>query len=497
MKLTLVHGLWDSVIADILFITIFDGSLSIKENKPILCLNPLMQQQISNFREVYPRCVNYGEYNLIHLFGDFNVRAVLLIGAGKPVACTRDKIRSLFGSAVRAVHKFTVKTILLYANLSYVFNEIIAAQTILEGMVLGSYKFDIYKSKKNEKIHQIFLAGVQTESIERMETALYQTHILTDSVNLCRDLINHPACYITPAFMAERAQNFRKYKKFTVDILEETAIQELGMNAFLAVAKGSDQSPRLIIIRYQGNPDNEELLAYVGKGITFDSGGISLKSSVNMGDMKSDMAGAAAVLYAMRAIGKLQPQINIIAVLPCCENMPSGHAVRPSDVVKSLDGTTIEIDNTDAEGRLVLADAISYAIQLGATKIVDIATLTGACVVALGNTAAGVVSNDDVFCQKVLSAAGETGEKMWRMPIYEEYKESLQSDIADIKNTGGRSAGMIKAGIFIQHFVKGIPWVHLDIAGVAYLKQVRGINPKGAAGFGVKTLVQLAMVDQI
>lgn len=497
MKFTLVHDLWDRVIADILFITIFEGSLSIKENKPILCLNPLMQQQISSFREMYPRCVNYGECNLIHLFGEFNVRAVLLIGVGKPTDCTRDKLRSLFGSAVRTVHKFSVKTILLYANLAYKFNEIVAAQTILEGIVLGSYNFDIYKSKKNEKIHHIFLAGVNPDSIERMEAALYQIHILTDSVNLCRDLINHPACYITPTFMAERAQNFRKYKKVVVDILKEAAIQELGMNAFLAVAKGSDQEPRLITIRYQGNPTSTELVAYVGKGITFDSGGISLKSSINMGDMKSDMAGAAAILYAMRAIAKLQPKINIIAVLPCCENMLSGHAVRPGDIVKSLDGTTIEIDNTDAEGRLVLADAISYAIQLGATKIVDMATLTGACVVALGNTAAGIVSNDDVFCQKVLTAAGETGEKMWRMPIYEEYKESLQSDIADIKNTGGRPAGMIKAGIFIQHFVKGLPWVHLDIAGVAYLKQVRGINPKGAAGFGVKTLVQLAMGEPI
>ena len=264
------------------------------------------------------------------------------------------------------------------------------------------------------------------------------------------------------------------------------------MLAFLAVAQGTQEPPRLIILKYTGNPIKTEYVAFIGKGVTFDSGGISLKPSEGMEEMKTDMAGGAAVLGAMRAIAQLKPKLNVIAIVPCTENMPSGISLKPGDVISSMAGKSIEIVNTDAEGRLLLADAVTYAKQLGAEKLVDLATLTGACVVALGSITSGIISNNDKWCERVLDAASKCGEKMWRLPAFDEYKEQIKSPIADLKNSGGRPAGAITAGLFIAEFAGNTPWVHIDIAGTATVNKDTGYNVTGATGAGVRTLIQLA-----
>jgi len=298
---------------------------------------------------------------------------------------------------------------------------------------------------------------------------------------------------MTPSKMAETAGGIAGRYGLDLTVLDADAAAELGFNAFLAVARGSQEPPKIILLKYTGDPAaGKNLLAFVGKGITFDSGGLSLKPSEGMQEMKDDMAGAAAVLAAMQAIAQLKPAVNILAVLPCTENLPSGYALKPGDVIDSLAGKTIEIISTDAEGRLILADAIAYARRLGATHIVDLATLTGACVVALGHVASAVMTNNRDWGRLILAAAEATGEKMWELPLFEEYKEQIKSDIADIKNTGGRPAGAITAGIFLAEFAGDTPWVHIDIAGTVSSDKEKDYNVKGATGVGVRTLIQLA-----
>ena len=279
-------------------------------------------------------------------------------------------------------------------------------------------------------------------------------------------------------------------------MLDRAEMERQGMGAALAVAKGSDEPPRFIVLRYTGPSDPQAApLALVGKGITFDSGGLSLKTAEGMENMKDDMAGAAAVLGAMVAIGELRPAGNVLAVIPATENMPSGHATRPGDVVRACDGTTVEVRNTDAEGRLILADAVAWARRQGASRIVTAATLTGAVVVALGNQAAGLVATDDGLAEAVVSAAGRVGERVWRLPAYPEYREQLKSEVADIKNVGGRQAGCIVGGLFVARFAGDVPFAHLDIAGVAYVDD--GWLGRGATGAGCRTLATLALASSL
>ncbi|MBV8373886.1 MAG: leucyl aminopeptidase, partial [Candidatus Eremiobacteraeota bacterium] len=265
-----------------------------------------------------------------------------------------------------------------------------------------------------------------------------------------------------------------------------------GMGSFLSVAAGSLQPPKFIVMQYHGDPSSKELLALVGKGITFDSGGISLKPADRMEEMKYDMSGGASVIATMFALSRLKPKVNVAGIVPATENMPSGKATKPGDVVKAMNGTTIEIVNTDAEGRLILADGLCYARKLGATKIVDAATLTGACVIALGHAAAALITNDDAFASEFLAAARPTGERFWQMPYYEEYSNQMKSDVADLKNTGGRAAGTLTAAAFLRAFVEQTPWIHLDVAGTAYLESESAWQAKGPTGMPVRSLVALA-----
>jgi len=434
---------------------------------------------------------DYGEVTTVYLTGHLRIKQILLVGCGDQKLSV-DKWRALFAVAARVAQKINSKSLgmIFPEDNSYSNDELIEAA--VEGSLLGTYSFEHYKTKKTitSTIETCYLIG--SETVNDFNHYVDIAKIIASSVNFSRNLVNQPACAMTPSIMAGKAIELADNYGLDITILERQQMEELNMNSLLAVAKGSDEAPKFIILEYNGCRESKEKLALVGKGITFDSGGISIKPSDGMEEMKDDMAGGAAVLGAIQAIAQLQLNLNVIAVVPCTENMPSGHASRPGDIITSMSGKTIEIINTDAEGRLILADAITYAIKLGATKLVDLATLTGACVVALGTVTSGVFTNNESWCNQLLQAATISGEKMWQLPLFEEYKEQIKGVIADIKNTGGREAGAITAALFIAEFADKTPWIHIDIAGTVSSNKNQGYQIKGATGVGVRTLIQLA-----
>jgi leucyl aminopeptidase len=316
---------------------------------------------------------------------------------------------------------------------------------------------------------------------------------LAEATNLARDMVNEPANYMTPGDMAGMAAELAESYGLKLKVLERKQMQELGMGALLGVAEGSRQPPKFIILRYRGGDSAEADMVLAGKGVTFDSGGISIKPSRKMDEMKGDMAGGAAVMAAMSAIAQIKPRVNVTALIPATENLPSGSALKPGDIVTAINGKTIEIISTDAEGRLILADALGYAEKLGAKVIIDVATLTGACQVALGDVVTGAFGNNQGLVDKVIAAGAEAGELIWQMPMYDQYKEQNKSDVADIKNVGGRYAGAITAAQFLAEFVGDTPWVHLDIAGTSMSTKERAYLVKGATGVAVRTLVNLVL----
>jgi leucyl aminopeptidase len=318
--------------------------------------------------------------------------------------------------------------------------------------------------------------------------------VVGESVNFTRDLANEPGAYMTPTIMAERAQEIANEFGLEIDVLDQARMEEEGMGALLSVARGSDQPPKMMVLTYmpegkQSIGDGEDFLALVGKGITFDTGGISIKPSENMELMKYDMTGGATVLGVMRAVAQLKPSIPVLGVVPSTENMPSGKATKPGDVVRAMTGKTIEVINTDAEGRLILADAVSYAKKLGATRVIDMATLTGAVSIALGDVNTGILGTDQQLIDEVIESGREVGEKFWQLPLDKEYSKQIKSDIADIKNVGGRKAGTITAAAFIKEFADGISWAHLDIAGTAWGDEAKPFRSKGPTGVAVRTLL--------
>jgi leucyl aminopeptidase len=328
-----------------------------------------------------------------------------------------------------------------------------------------------------------------------LELAIDKGKVIAEAANLARDMVNEPANYMTPSQMAEVAKEIAGKYKLECKVFDREGMEAMGMGALLGVAKGSNQPPKLITLTYKGDEHSEKALGFLGKGITFDSGGISIKASEGMDEMKDDMAGAAAAMTALGTIAQLKPKINVTAVIPATENLPSGTALKPGDVLKAMNGKTIEVISTDAEGRLILADALSYAVKQGLSPLIDLATLTGACRVALGTLYSGLFGNGQDLVDKVLKAAERTGERMWQMPMPEEYKEQNKSEIANVKNTGNRYGGAITAALFLAEFVDNTPWVHIDIAGTALSNKESGYIVKGATGVGVRTLVELALSE--
>jgi leucyl aminopeptidase len=359
-------------------------------------------------------------------------------------------------------------------------------RAVVEGALVAGLSLEAYKT------------GSSKPAIERVtflggnDSAMRRGAILGESINWARQLINEPSNRKPPRVVAERAVEMAAAAGLSAEVLDETQIRALKMGALLGVSQGSDEPPRLVVLRHMGNSASKQLLAYVGKGITFDTGGISLKPADGMEKMKYDMAGGASVMAAIRTLALVQAPVNCIAVIPLAENMPGSRAQRPGDVVESMSGKTIEVINTDAEGRLVLADGLAYARRLGATHLLDIATLTGAARVALGPVRVGVMGNQQPFIDSFLAAAARADEKMWQMPMDDEYREMLKSTVADIANTGGRSGGMITAAKFLQEFAGDTPWIHLDIAGIAWNEEDKPYLPKGPSGIAIRTLVEFA-----
>ena len=493
MQITLTQDSFLNIPCDVLIVPIFKEETA---NPVLMEIDQALDGHVSKILSQIATCTDFGQTVPVYTFGKIKANNILLAGMGQVDELSLDKIRSISAITMRRVRQLncsSIASIFLNEVFDKMFTLESVIQTVVEGAILGTYEFNYYKTKPQDKkpIKTIcFFAKDSDRNAILLERAR-KGEIIANSVNNARNLVNHPSCYTTPSQMAQYAEELAKQYDLDCQVLDRNQMQEEKMHALLAVAKGSNEPPKMIILTYKGDPESSECIALIGKGITFDSGGISIKPAQGMGEMKDDMAGGASVLGTMEAIGQLRPKANIIAIVPCTENMPSGTALKPGDVIFSQKGTTIEIISTDAEGRLILADAVNHAIKLGATKIVDLATLTGACVIALGSAASGVLTNNEEWWGKLKAASLATGEKMWQLPAFEEYKEQIKSDIADLKNTGGRPAGTITAGLFIAHFAAETPWIHIDIAGTANSEKETGYNVKGATGVGVRTLVEL------
>jgi leucyl aminopeptidase len=437
----------------------------------------------------------FEEVSIVHTFGKLPAKIVAIIGLGKRDDFDVDKIRSVTGQFCRALRKLNchkIATILHGAGAGNIGIQA-SAQAITEGAVLGLYGFTKYRKPEYEDADEVLIVAREQEQVPIMEPVVGKGKSIAEATNLARNMGNEPANYMTPSQMAETAKELANKYDLESRVFDREEMEAMGMGALLGVAKGSSQPPKLITLTYKGDERSEQALGFLGKGITFDSGGISIKPSEGMGDMKNDMAGAAAVIAALAAIAQLKPKINVTAIVPATENLPSGTALKPGDILKAMNGKTIEVISTDAEGRLILADALSYAVRQGLSPLIDLATLTGACRVALGMSYGGLFGNDQDWIDKVLKAAERTGERMWHMPMPEEYKEQIKSEIADVKNTGNRYGGAISAALFLAEFVDKVPWVHIDIAGPRLSHKESGYMVKGATGVGVRTLVELAL----
>jgi leucyl aminopeptidase len=435
------------------------------------------------------------ELSLVHAHGKAYKR-VLLIGLGESDKFEPWMLARYAGSAVRYLGRRNVRDVAFALPAQAKGNEAACASFLVEGAVAGAFDTSIYQ-KDPEKRSGADNVTVLAEGLDEaaLRKGVERGQILGDAVNFARRLAITPANDMTPSVLADEAAQAAKANGLDVEVLDEAKCRELGMGSFLSVAQGSAQPPKFIVMTYKGDPGSKELLALVGKGITFDTGGISIKPAERMEEMKYDMSGGAGVIAAMSAIGKLKPKLNVVGIVPATENMPGGKATKPGDIFTAMNGKTIEVINTDAEGRLILADALCYANKLGATKIIDTATLTGACVIALGHAASAAVSNNEEFVQQFLSAAKPTGERYWQMPLYDDYSAQMKSDIADLKNTGGRPAGTLTASAFLKAFVDDTPWIHLDIAGTAYLDGESAWQAKGPTGTPVRAF--LSLVEQL
>ena len=427
---------------------------------------------------------------ILHRPPNLRARRLALVGGGKRERFGAFELRRAAGSLIRTLRSRSVAEATMVVE-----GDAEAVTAAAEGAILGNYEPDRYKTeKKNGKpVERLTLAVAAVDA--ETEAALHRARITGETQNYVRDLVAEPANRMTPTLLAERAQEMAAESGLECDVLDAGRMKQLGMGALLGVAQGSAEPPALIVLHYrppEAAPGGVHL-GLLGKAVTFDSGGISIKPSEGMDKMKYDMAGGAAVLGAMRAIAQLKPSLPVTALIPAVENMPGGRAQRPGDVVRTLSGKTVEVLNTDAEGRLILADAMTYAQRLGCTHLVDAATLTGAIVVALGHVNAGAFGSDQALLDRVLAAARAAGEKLWPMPLDEEYKEQLKSVVADLPNVGNRWGGAITAAMFMKEFADPLPWVHLDIAGTAWLEDSKPYMAKGPTGVPMRTLVRLVL----
>ncbi len=495
MEIKVIVGDIDKTKAGAIIVSLFEGMERLDGD--IATIDKALDGAISQLISQGEIKGKLNEITTIHSLGKLPADRVAVAGLGKPPELSQDRVRGVVAETCRQLRQKgvdSIATTALGAGVADISPEA-AAQAVTEGVLLGVYSFRRHITAEAEygEIKQFLIVTSHQAERAVLEEGCHKGRILAEATNLARDMVNEPANYMTPSHMADTATRLAETYGLEISVLEREQMQESGMGALLGVTQGSRQPPKFIVLRYHGSDSTEIDMALVGKGITFDSGGISIKPSQGMEEMKGDMAGGAAVMAAISAIAQLKPKINVMAVVPAAENLPGGNAIKPGDVLTAINGKTIEIISTDAEGRLILADALGYAKKLGAKLMVDVATLTGACRVALGDICSGAFGNNQELVDKVIAAGAEAGELIWQMPMYEQYKEQNKSDVADIKNTGGRYAGAITAAQFLAEFVGDTPWVHLDIAGPSMSDKERTYLVKGATGVPVRTLVNLAL----
>jgi leucyl aminopeptidase len=435
------------------------------------------------------------EVTLIHSLGRVPAGRIVVAGLGKKKDLDTNKIRGAVAETCRYLRGKGVATAAgsLPETGDNGAKTEDAAQATAEGVLLGLYTFRRHITRPENKSKEIKTYTIVGKEKRQIERAIEKGRILAEAANWARDIVNEPSNYMTPEDMAQAARQLAEKYGLEVTVFEKEKIQEMGMGGLLGVSQGSQQPPKFIVLSYKGKDARAIDLVLAGKGITFDSGGIDIKPAEGMPDMKGDMAGGASVMAALMAVAQLKPKINVTALVPATENLPSGTAMKPGDIISAMNGKTIEVLNTDAEGRLILADALSYAKKLESKAIIDVATLTGACHVALGSLCSGAFANNQALADRVIAAGKETGELMWQLPMYDEYREQLKSDFADIKNIGNRWGGAITGAKFLEEFVGGTPWVHLDIAGTYETEKDKGYLVKGATGIPVRTLVSLVL----
>lgn len=428
--------------------------------------------------------------------GGVRAAKIVLVGLGKQEELDADKIRQASSAAARRARSLSAKRVatVLHGGGAGGIDPATAAAALVQSMILGTYQFTKHKTADvtPNTIDQVDIVEMDSDKIDPIKAGIARGRLIAEAISYARDLTNEPANIVTPSYLAEQARTIAARSDIDCQIVERDGIENTGMNLLLAVSKGSRQEPKFIIMRYS-NPKAQKTVALIGKGITFDSGGINLKPTESLQNMKDDMAGAAAVLAAMRAVGELRPELNVLGLIPATENMIGGNATRVGDIITGLSGKTVEIDNTDAEGRLVIADAAAFAEREKVDEIIDIATLTGACVIALGRGMAGILGTDQSLVDQLIHAGARVGEMLWQLPLYPDYKDNLKSEIADMRNTGGREAGAINGAIFIKDHMTGTPWAHIDIAGPATIDKESPLAPKGATGFGAGTLVEYVL----
>ncbi|MFH1429020.1 MAG: leucyl aminopeptidase [Candidatus Margulisiibacteriota bacterium] len=482
---------------DLLFVDIFQEVLI--PSGPTGALDKAMDGLIADLIKSKEIKGDLGKVTVIHTQGKIPAKRIAVLGLGKPEKFDMNDLQevgAVMAATARDVQAKEVATIIPgVGEVGGIFPKE-AASAILDGFLLGGYKFAGIKSKSEDKkdpIKSLTFIDNKEKTLNIIKPELDIIQIKSEATNKARDMINLPSNVVTPTYLAKQANEIaKKYKKVKVKVLERKNLERMKAGAFLSVAAGAQEPPKMIVMEYNNGKKGGDTYGIIGKGITFDSGGISLKSPKNMSEMKTDMSGAAAVLGVVEAVAILKLKVNLIAIIPATENMPDAFASKPGDIVTALSGKTIEIISTDAEGRMVMADALTYAMQNGATKLIDIATLTGGCVIALGEVYSGIMGNDQLWVDKVIAAGKQAGEKLWQLPIDKEYEDYLKSDVADIANcTEGGKASPVIGGMFLKEFARNMPWVHIDIAGTAYISKKIGCFQKGATGAGVRTIIEL------
>lgn len=500
MKLDVLRQDINTLVCDALIVNLFSG---VKEPGGATgAVNRALDGIVSELIAAGEIKGELNETTIIHTYGRIPARRVIVAGLGKREEFDYSKVKSVTAAALRAAARCKAVNVATIAHGAGIGGLPAAAvgQAIAEAALLSLYEYNAYKTdepeKKHRKIETILLVDIDANKIAALARGVGKGTILARSTNSIRDLINAPSNAMTPSILAAKAAEIVSAHGVACTVYGRDDIAAFGMGAFSGVARGSAEEPKLIVMRYTADPSDKEVLALVGKGLTFDSGGISIKPAEGMQEMKDDMAGGAAVIGAMAAIAALGLRVNVLGIVAATENMPGGRAQKPGDVVRACNGKTIEIVNTDCEGRLVLADAVAYAAKSGATRILDIATLTGSCVVAFGKITSGYVTNDEQFGSLLEQAATASGDKVWPFPAFPEYKDAIKSDIADWKNLGGRPAGAITGGLLIGAFAGNKPWIYLDIAGTAWADKDLPYISKGATGVGVTALTCLAEILQ-